>query len=430
METVYFILYWLVVGPFFLYITTMVFALLAVLVVVVQAEAWEVDPIDPLNKKKAKKVIRRVEPFEILVVTKGGKPVFPIIDMNENRLTVAGYVDGSGCLNNEQTGQWKVKELDTHDTNGSRIKYPEIIQSEWGWLDPIYVFRKLVFILTQRHVVRVMVPFFIAGFYELYSPHIMPYTRARAKKADGTKIKEGTMVVLDEVFESNYQVVSDKSDHLKYISPMRFITNTMPTKDGFSLRADVTLIVKVEDIFKIVSLKDWSEQLQSAVDNALSQVFRTGTLDTVYAVSDEGKVNFIQDKIKEQLIQPSKVVEGKSFISYLGFVLEGVTLNDLIPADKHAKDEIERIMSIQTEGRKTAIAAGKLIEKQVAKLKETDAQTRSSLASITAAQKAGGKIDWIMNQGGSERGDTDKAILTFLKRINEKLDKDNKPSKR
>lgn len=420
MGTVYFLLYWTIAVVLISYVTSIIIALIATAIVVAQAEMWEVDTTDPMNKTR--KVIRRVEPFEIIVVTKGGKPIFPVIDMNEKRLTVKGLIDSDGGLDNEKPGQWKVIQLPEKDANGNKVNYPEIIQSRWGWLSPLYIFRKLVFSFTQRHVVRVLFPFFIAGFYELYSPHTMKFVRARAKKEDQTKVGRGSMVVLDDVYESQFQIVQDSTDHLLYISPMRFITNTMPTKDGFSLRADVTIMVKVIDPFQIVSLKDWSQQLVSAVDNALSQVFRTGSLDTVYAVSDPTKVNLIQQMVKEQLTEVDKVIKDVSLMEYLGFEFVGITLNDLIPADAHAKTEIERIMAILTEGRKNAESAGLLLQEQVARLTGVSKETIDALASITAAQNSKGKIDWIMNTGGgsSDRGETDKAMLAFLKRIENK----------
>lgn len=412
METLYFLLYWVVVVALVMYGASLLIALIASLAVVIKAEAWEVDPKDPLNKEKLKKVIRKVEPFEILIITKGGKPVFPIIDMNEKRLTVEGLRDSQEGIDNEKPGQWKVIELGKDDP------YPQIIQSKWGWLSPLFIFRKLVFNVTQRHVVRVMFPFFIAGFYELYSPHIMTFVRARAKQIE----KRATMTILeDQTFESQFEMVQDQTDHLLYISPMRFITNTMPTQDGFSLRADVTIMVKVVDPFQIVSLKDWSQQLVSAVDNALSQVFRTGSLDTVYAVKDKEKVNLIQETVKKQLTQKGKIIKKVSLMEYLGFEYLGISLNDLIPADEHAKKEIERIMAVLTEGRKNAEVAGLLLNSQITELGKATDEVRSSIAAITAAQNSKGKIDWIMTQGGkSPNGrseDTDKAILAFLRRI-------------
>jgi antitoxin (DNA-binding transcriptional repressor) of toxin-antitoxin stability system len=130
METLYFLLYWVVVVALVMYGASLLIALIASLAVVIKAEAWEVDPKDPLNKEKLKKVIRKVEPFEILIITKGGKPVFPIIDMNEKRLTVEGLRDSQEGIDNEKPGQWKVIELGKDDP------YPQIIQSKWGWLSP------------------------------------------------------------------------------------------------------------------------------------------------------------------------------------------------------------------------------------------------------------------------------------------------------
>ncbi|KKS83232.1 MAG: hypothetical protein UV60_C0047G0007 [Parcubacteria group bacterium GW2011_GWA2_43_11] len=207
MATGYFLLYWslfIVVG---VYLSAMVIAFVTALIVVINTGKWEVNTSDPMLKTKG--ILRKVEPFEILAITRGGKPAFPIVDKNEQRLTFEGLKgDGSG-ISSEKPGQWKVVKLPDGD------EYPEIIQSVWGAFSPLYVFRTIVYSFTQRHVVRVLFPFFIAGFYELYAPHIMKFVRARAEKLNEKekeeRIEKGSMIVLDQVFESTMQIVQDST---------------------------------------------------------------------------------------------------------------------------------------------------------------------------------------------------------------------------
>jgi hypothetical protein len=424
METLYLVLYWLVMASAIIYVGWYLLAIGSAVIVIFNTSKWEVDITDPTKKSKA--VVRKIEPFEIMVITKGGKPDFPIIDKNEQRLTVVGlHGDGSG-ITSEKKGQWKVERLEEKDAQGKDVEYPDVIQSKWGFFSPLFVFRWIVFYFTQRHVVRVWFPCFIWGFYELYSPHIMTFVRARSKKLNKTDSPEGgtntrpSLVVIDESFDSTMEMVQDKTDHLLYISPIRLISDTIPTRDGFSLRADVTIIIEVDDLFQITSWKDWSPQLRSVVNNSTAKVFRSGGIDEVYATKT-GKEDILQETIKDQLTSVGAIVKGKVLIEELGFKFVGITLNDLIPADEDSKKEMERVMAIVPEGRKNAEVAGMMLKKQIEQLKKADAETKNSLASLTAAQKSGGKIDWIISNGGSSKNsETDNAILAFLKRIENK----------
>lgn len=423
------VVYLLVAVALSLYGLYVLISLVAATIVIVSAKTWEVDPKDP-TLKGGKGVIRQLEPFDFVAVGKAGSPVFPVVRQTAARLSMFG-LQTDGGLEKNNVKHWDViKVRDEDDESGAeKQEYKPHIQSPFGWLDPIFIFRKIVYEVTGRHVVRVWLPFFLFGFYELYAPVTMTFVRARAKTISSGDVEaratRPSMKVLDVVDDSTMEIVEDVTDHVLYEFPLRVITDTMPTRDGYSLRSDVTLVLRLKNLHKVVSWKDWSSQIRSVVADTSGRYFRKGTLDMVYASSEEG-TETLQKEIKTALTDGKKYtfkIEKYTFktekggaeekevkisvMEALGFECLNVMLNDLIPGDKNSKQKIEEIMSIVAEGRSRASAAGALIKAQAEALNGVDSQTKSTLSTLTAAQNSKGKIDFII---GADRGDATLAV--------------------
>ncbi len=428
MSTFYLVVYFVVTLGFFLYVTAQIAAVLGALTAAITMRPWLVDPKNPLSKKSQRGAIRDMEAMDIVVVGRGGSPAFPVITQSARRVSTQG-LQAKESMNRTSHGDWDVVAVDK-DT-----EYRSTIQSAFGYLDPVYTFRSLVYRLTGKQVVRIWFPFYITGLYALYEPITMKFVRARAKGLSKEKGFQKTLDNLEGV--SQYEIVEDVTDHMLWQFPLRTITESLPTKNGFSLRIDVTVFLQVTNALDLVSFKDWSSLVANKVSNAVSKVVRAGNLEQVYAVKEaineedyqtiaedaksEKKMggSLIQAVIQEELEarkyqsktqEKDKDKESKiSLMELLGLSCQQVILNDLIPADKDTEKRIVEIMSIQIEGEKRAVAAGRNIQERIKALEGATPEQVNSLAAITAAQEAGkgGKIDWIIgaNQGNVSFGD-------------------------
>jgi|GEM_PF-4189046 len=363
------------------------------------ADLWTIDEKDPLSAKSKTGVLRKLEAMEMVTVGRAGAPRFAVIAMSGRRLTVDGLQDKRAGMRYATRADWKIRRVPDNET------YKPTIQSTWWILSPLYVFRVLTYGLTGRHVVRVFVPFFLFGFYAYYEPVLMEHVRARSR----ARAKTRHMYVKDNLGGlevSPYEIVSSMTDHVLEQWPHRTITAALPTRDGFSIRMDYTITLRVDNLLDWTVWKDATRQIASVVANATGTLTRVGSLDEVYAaVRGKGETAF-QERVLKYLrniddAMPFRDADGRnvSVLKMVGLDCLQVSLNDVVPADKETQQEIRRIMAIPLEQTNIAIGQKLTLEKQLEALNDKDENTVRAMASITAAQKIGegkGRTDFII----------------------------------
>lgn len=390
-----------------------ILAIVAALIVWANADPWTVDKSNPLGEESKKRVVRTVEPFEMMIIGKGGKPKFPIIQRSAMRVSLKGLQKAPFGMQNDTIEDWDTvivpAEEPFHDT----------IQETLWWMSPLYVFRKLTHMMTGRHVVRVFFPFYVAGVYERRAPLNMKFVRARSKQANSTATNRTGFVVVDQGVEgSEVAMVQDYSDHVLYTAPIRYLIPSFPCRGSAnSLRADVTVTVQVKNLHRLVAWADWSEQLLSVVADAVSAYIRPRTLDEAYVIQNQEQASVLQDLIAQRLREDNfRTIGGKSIsvLDVLGLDLQKVTLNDLLPADTNTEKAIVALTTITTEGEKRGEAAAALLKAQAGALTGVPQEVIQALAQITAAQNLGkgASVQYIMGAGGG--ASVDQALLAQL----------------
>ncbi len=393
------VLYSLLALSIGVYVLSYLIAVIAALSLFFFADVLTVDERDPGSDKSKRGVLRRMAQMDIVAVGKGGEdPRFPVIAETPRRLSVSGLADNRPGIQKDEETDWDVVRV-------APRAYYSTIQSKWGYLSPLYVFRKLAHTISGRHVVRIFVPFYVWGFYALLEPIIMDFTRARSKVAN-VGVGRKNFIIKDELGGlSHLQIVTDETDHVKEEFPLRIVTDTLPTSSGFSIRLDITLVLKVQNLAKMVAWRNWSEQISSVVSDAVASVVRNKGVDEVYATKNASDVTIIQETVMKFLKNEGGVKpvgdNNTSVLDMLGLVLKLVTLNDLIPADTETENEIKRVMSIVLQGANEASAIAAKTKAGVEGLQGATSEQLRHLAAVTAANKAG-RIDFIEGAGGGQ----------------------------
>jgi len=411
MNELYTVLYVILLVVIWGFILSQTLAVFASIVAAISTDFWTVDINDPESRKSRLGSLRPLEALEIVVVGRAGAPRFPVLTETARRLSVHGLQNGEPGMQHNKPNNWKLIRVP-----GSKVYYP-LIQSQWGYLNPIYTFRKLTHWFTGRHVIKVWFPFYLAGFWRIYEPILMEFVRARER---GLERRPHQRILDDMGGHGAYQIVEDQTDHLLEQFQLRSITETLPTMNGFSLRIDATLVLQVVNVHNVVVWKKWSKLLHSVVANAVGVVVRAGSIEDVYA-AHKGTTQF-QEIITKYLRNEGGVhpFERTSVLNLLGLKLLQVNLNDLIPADVATETAINRIMSIEIEGTKVANVGGLKLQKQIEALKGASNEQVNNLAAITAAQGVGqgkGKVDYILSANQPTQGLAPSDA--FLRRIAE-----------
>lgn len=393
---VYVLLYWSVLMVFCGYVLIYLAALISPFIIFSSMSFWQVSLKDAEKKKG---IVRDMGPFDIVVVGRGGRPAFPVFTPSAQHLTFKGLQGGEPGMRTTTLDDWKM-------IRAPQKEYKDVIQSRYGWFSPLFVFRKLTFLVTGKHVVRVRAPFFIIGLFDFYEPITSRFTRAKTLKSY-SKEERPSMTTVDEVEVVNKMIVTDTSDHILWEFALTTISSDFATKDGYSLHVQVTLVLRVDNVYTIVSWTEWSAQIRIVINNIVNPYIRSGKLKERYAL--EVNKNELEDLIfdhlsKGELYPMSKGKGGKklSTMNTLGFLLQSVAIDDIFPASKETKKEIERIMAIAYEGAQKAEAAGKMVTEQANALDGKDDETKRSVVAMTAAGK-GSRTDIIIGGGDADR---------------------------
>ncbi len=405
-------------------------------------ERFVVNPKEPEVTKVNGRlgVIREVNPLEVLVVTRrGGDWVYPVIQQSGHRYTVRGLQEGDSGMSRNSEKDWDILKIDPVVPGASEV-FKDLIQPEQGH-GIIYRYRKWVNdYLNGMQVVRTYFPFLLSGRV-MYEPVTHRFVRARPKGAEFTD----TMKYLDRKKEetapdnlSSVEMVVDTSDHVLVVFPLRFLSETFPVgKSAYSFRADITLSLEVMNLLRLLSFRDWSFQLLAGVNDACAKYFRSGTLESVYALKDGATGDELQKLIKDHVTKPDVKNMGYGRVltitdagsreeslgkwgicQALGLHLHNVTLNDLVPADKDTETAVTELMSGVMRGEIAATVAGLLTSKQLEAIKDATPEQLEGMARQTAASQLGSAkhVDWFNFAGGSSSGDSNTALLAALVR--------------
>ena len=416
---VYYYLYWVVYYvllwgiPIVLIGYVLVWAIFGVATfrVTTNADQFTVNRKDPQDPRSLTGVIRELEPFEMMVIAKGGQFRHSVFQESSARITLAGYLDPEGFRPNRNS-HWNITRVPEDQP------FPPIISSGWSWLSPYYFYRRSVHEATGRHVIRVWFPFVTSGLYEIHSPIITDYERAVAK---GRPTDRNHLVVLepDQEDSGNVRMVSNRTDHALLMFDHDVLTASFPVRGGLSFRANVTLQLELGNLAKLFSYRTWSNIINKATSNGAGIYFRPRSLDQAYAAAEDADngADTLQDIIFQRLTdgrQHAYTREGNvgvSVMDTLGLNLTAVILNDLVPANKETQARVEEIMSIVPEGTNQADVTKALLKAQAEGLEGVDPETVRGLAAITAAQKGSNRTDFII--GGDSR---DPAALAYGRR--------------
>jgi len=413
-------------------VSVYVTAIVAAIRVAADAERYTINNKDPLSTPKA--ILRVLGPLDAVMVTFSGRYLYVAFNEGAAAWTVQGLMEPE-----KEPGMRSRRESDwarilLPDSEG---EIPPTIQSRYGFWDPIYLFRYLVFRATGRHVVRLWFPFFVVGVWEILSPEQRPYVRARPK---GLK-RNAHMEVLEHGVDGNPDpsahsgsawMVSDTTDRIVVEDSHGVLTASFPNKSGYEFRSHIILQLLVVNFHRAYRIKALYERINATVSEAWGHYSRPGSLDTVYAADVRGTTR-VQKLVEKYLTKAEtkafgfRVVRSEnsqkqerqklSLMEWAGLELVDVALADIVPADHDTEKAVQLLMRIVPEGVNKAQAARALLEGQIEALGTIkDPKLADALQRLVVAEKLGsaGNIDIIMNQAG---GDPVRAVDAVLNKI-------------
>ncbi len=426
------------------------YALMAIAVIRIglNADKWTVDRKDPLSTMRHKGILRELGPLENVMVTFAGDYRYVAFNKGAAGFSIRGLEEGDPGMRRYSERDWDLVTKTTVSSSSS-------VQSQWGWLSPIYCFRWLAYKLTGRHVVRIWFPFFTHGWWEMYKPELREYERARPK---GQEMSQHMLVLGQNIDvgkgerpnpkkdSANVWMVADTTDHARWKFTHEYITSSFPTKAGYELKGHFLFVFEHTNWHRAFRWPDWSRRINGSTDEAFGTIVRSGDLESVYAAKDKSAVTAFQEAVTKHLTDAAtksfeKVVvtddQGRylseagnvvtvernaaqrklSVLEMLGLKLSDVSLVDLVPADEETEKAITKLMAILPEGKNRAEVAGMLVEAQIDVLDEVDPATAQALAGIIGAQQIAraGKVDYLLGAGGSPT--VDQAMLNRINKI-------------